>query len=213
MTAPIPEAFVKWAYEGRAEMVRRLASGEQVPHEKVFLSFTRHNPTVISYGSAGLNGSIKGVGWLPKEAFLQETLDAYLAHIGSGWSDAYSNAGLQLLVSRLYGEDCHERIDFGRLGSLELAKDHSWINFRENPQATLVFYQPPAVSYEVRGRVEIHEEGSIYHKLINAQHDTYHQPHVERWPERPAYVFRIEEIFDNSASPKGFGRKIHPPTE
>jgi len=43
---------------------------------------------------------------------------------------------------------------------------------------------------------------------MNAQHDVYHQPHPERWESRPAYLFHIEKVFDNSASPQGFGRQI-----
>jgi hypothetical protein len=210
MSSSIPESFIQWAYEGRAKMVRQIAAGEEVSHEKLFLGFTRHNPTVISHGPAGLNGSIKGVGWLPKQAYIQDTLDAYMAHIATGWSDQYSDAGLKVLLDKLYGEACRDRIDFGRLGSLELVKDHSWKNLRANPEVTLVFYQPPVISYEVRGHVEIHEEGSDYHQLINAQHDTYHKPNVERWPSRPAYVFIIEEIFNNSASPQGYGKPIYP---
>jgi hypothetical protein len=204
----IPDAFLKWAYQGRAALIRRQAEGERVPPHEIFLGFTRHNPAVVSYGPAGLNGSIKGVGYIPKLEFVQETLDAYLEHIGRGWRDGYSDEGLQLLMRLLYGKGCQERIDFSRLGSLELAKDHTWDNLRANPVVTLLFYQPPAVSFEVRGRAEIHEEGSIYHRLINAQHDVYHQPHPKGWPKRPAYLFLIEEIFDNSASPEGFGRRI-----
>lgn len=208
MTKEIPESFIKWAYEQRAELIRRQAGGEQIPADRIFLGFTRHNPAVVSVGSAGLNGSIKGVGLVPKEPYVQETLDAYLAHIDTGWREGYSATGLQLLVRWLYGEGCRERLDFTRLGSLELAKDHSWINLRENPKATLVFYQPPAISFEVRCRVEIHEAG-LYHTLVNAQHDVYHQPHPERWPNRPAYIFHIEEIYDNSATKEGFGKRIY----
>jgi hypothetical protein len=204
----IPESFIKWAYEGRAELIRRQASGEQIPPDKIFLGFTRHNPTVISHGSAGLNGSIKGVGLIPKAQYLQETLDAYQAHIATGWRDGYPNAGLQLLVRYLYGESCRERIDFSCFGSLELARDHSWVNLNENPISTLLFYQPPAISFEVRCRAECIESGPL-HTLINAQHDVYHQPHVDRWPNRPAYIFHIEEIYDNSATKDGFGKRIY----
>jgi hypothetical protein len=207
---PLPQDFLRWLYHGRSELVRRQAEGEQVPAHEIFLGFTRHNPAVVSYGPAGLNASIKGVGFVPKHEYLQETLDAYLEHIHRGWREGYSEEGLLLLMRFLYGPGCAERLDFTRLGSLELARDHSWTNYRANPTATLLFYQPPAVSYEVRGYVEIHEVGSPYHTLINAQHDVYHRPNEAGWGERPAYLFTIEEIFDNSATKNGFGRRIWP---
>lgn len=208
MDKPIPEAFVTWAYRERAKLVHRQANGEAVPAHEVFLGFTRHNPAVVSHGPAGLNASIKGVGWVPKAAHLSDFLDAYMAHIQAGWREGYSEAGLQLLMKWIYGPGCGDKIDFALLGSLELAKTHTWANLRANKECTLLFFEPPMVSFEARGHVEIHEHGDAYHALINAQHDLYHQPHRERWADRPAYLFHIEEMFDNSVSKQGFGKRI-----
>jgi hypothetical protein len=207
LTFTLPERFHKWAYEGRAEMIRLMAGGAEVPPERVFLGFTRHFPTLVSNGPAGLNGAIKGCGFVPKPERIQETLDAYLAHINAGYRDGYSRAGLELLVKHIWGEGCADRIDFSVLGSLELAGKHSWTNLRADPRVALCYFQPPEVSFEVRGTVEIHESG-IYHTFLNAQHDTYHRPAPERWPSRPAYIIRIAEIYDNSASKDGFGVRI-----
>jgi hypothetical protein len=205
----LPADFIRWIYQERAHLVRRQAEGEQVPAQEIFLGFTRHSPAVVSYGPAGLNASIKGVGFIPLEPYLEETLAAYLEHIRQGWHEGYSREGLRLLMRFLYGEGCAGRIDFTRLGTLELGLGHTWTNFQVNPTATLLFFQPPAISYEVRAQVEIHREGSIYHTLLNAQHDVYHRPCPEEWPRRPAYVFTIQEIYDNSATRDGFGRRIY----
>ncbi len=207
MTAEIPEAFIQWAYQGRAKLIQRQASGEKVPGHEIFLGFTRHNPAIVSYGPAGLNASIKGVGYIPKQQYLQEYLNAYMEHINHGWRDGYSDRGLQLLVRTLYGPGCEKRTDFPRLGSLELARDHSYTNFKANDTVTLLFYEPPVISFEIRGKACIYEPGTLYHRLINAQHDVHH-PRPERWAERPAYVFTIEEMFDNSAFKKGFGTRL-----
>ncbi len=211
MTEPrtIPARFLHWSYDERAALIQRQAQGEDVPSHEVFLGFTRHNPAIVSYGPAGLNASIKGVGFIPKPEYLQETLDAYMEHIQRGVREGYSEEGLQLLMKVLYGPGCAARIDFARLGSLELARRHSWDNLRVNPEATLLFFQPPMVSFEVRAHVEIHEQGSPYHLLLNAQHDVYHQPHPERWAEKPAYIFAIDEVYDNSVSKEGFGQQIY----
>ena len=48
----------------------------------------------------------------------------------------------------------------------------------------------------------------LIQQFINAQHDVYHAPNIERWVTRPAYKFNIEEIFDNSANKNGFGTQI-----
>lgn len=203
----LPEKFEKWVYDERALMVRRMASGERVPPDSMFLSFTRHNPTFISNGPGGLNGSIKGVGFLPKKECLEETLEAYLNHIDRGWREGYSEEGLNLLVKYMWAPVAKSRIDFSIMGSLEMAFKHSWANFQVSKDVTLLFFQPAMVSYEVRGEIEILRDG-IYQTYLNAQHDVYHKPNKQRWPDRPAYIIHVKEIFDNSASKDGFGTKI-----
>ncbi|MGC8873684.1 MAG: pyridoxamine 5'-phosphate oxidase family protein [Chloroflexia bacterium] len=205
----LPEPFLEWLYRGRARLIQRQAAGEPIPRNEMLLGFTRHSPAVVTCGPAGLNASIKGIGFVPKAEYLEEMIAAYLAHIERGWHPGYAQEGLQLLSDLLYSPGAEERLDFSRLGTLELARGHTYANLRADPRVTLLFFEPPALSFEVRGRAEIHGEGSPYHRLLNAQHDVFHRPHPERWPERPAYVFTIEEIYDNSATEEGFGRQIY----
>ena len=214
------EAFFNWAFRARAQTVTKLQMGEDMAREKVFLSFFSHNPAFISNGPDGLNGSIKGVGVLPKPEDLEETLEVYLQHIQSydGDDQAYSTRGLSVLVDQLYSPEAQKRIDFTRLGSLEMAKNHSWNNYLANPEATLIYYQPPMISYELRGTVEIYDEAAsgereLYQQFINAQHDVYHRPDTSRWLTYPAYVFSIEEVWDNCASKEGFGTRMEYPYE
>ena len=188
-------------------MLRRIAAREDLPREVVFLGFTRHTPTVISTGSAGLNGSVKGVGFVPSPPHLGTLLEKYLEHIDSGWSEDYSARGLEMLGETIYGPSGEEMVDFTKLATLELAKGHTWQNFKENRRASIVFYEPPVISFEVRAAVEIHEEG-LYHEFVNAQHDVYHKPNRAGWTDRPAYVFNIQEIYDNSATNEGFGKLV-----
>lgn len=203
------ENFFKWSFTTRANTVMKIYNGEEISKEKMFLSFTSHNPAMVSYGPAGLNASIKGVGFVPKPEYLQETLDAYIAHINTYDPNdkTYSQRGLEVLIKYLYGPEAAHRVDLSVITSLEMAKKHTWENYLVNPEATLIYYQPPVVSYELRGKVEVHEEG-IYQQFVNAQHDVYHAPNMERWVTRPAYVFRINEVYDNCVSKDGFGTKM-----
>lgn len=212
------ESFFNWAFKTRANTVTKLYEGEEMSKEKVFLSFCSHNPALVSNGPAGLNASIKGVGFIPKPEYLEETLAAYIEHIKSydGDDAAYSKRGLKLLVEQLYSPEAHHKIDFTRVVSLEMAKKHSYENYSDNSEATLIYYQPPIVSYELRGKMEIHDENTsgkreIYQQFINAQHDVYHRPDMSRWLKYPAYVFRIEEIWDNCATKEGFGTLLKYP--
>lgn len=212
------ESFFNWAFRTRANTVIKILNKEEMSQEKVFLSFCSHDPALVSYGPAGLNASIKGIGFMPKPEHLEETLEAYIKHIESYHPDdkEYSQRGLELLVKYLYGPEAHDRVDFTKIGSLEMAKKHSYENYKANPEATILFYQPPMISYELRGKMEIHDEmesgkREIYQQFLNAQHDVYHRPDMNRWLRYPAYVFRIEEIFDNCVTKDGFGTKMQYP--
>jgi hypothetical protein len=209
------DSFFYWAYKTRADIINRLLAEEDIPPEKIFLSFCSHTPAFVSHGPEGLNASIKGVGLLPKQEFLEEVLEAYLKHIDSydENDNTYSQRGLAVLAGHLYAPDLLHRMDFTRFGSLEMAKKHSWNNYKSNPEATLIFYQPPSISYELRGNIEIHDETlsgkrEIYQQYINAQHDVYHGPGKTKNGLYPAYIFNVAEVWDNSATKEGFGTKL-----
>ncbi|GHU98229.1 hypothetical protein FACS1894211_01630 [Clostridia bacterium] len=216
------QTFFNWAYKGRAANLKKISDGVEQPPEKIFLSFTSHTPTFVSNGSKGLNASIKGIGFVPKQEYLAKILPEYIEHIKSykEGDKEYGTRGAKILHKHLYSEEAEKNIDFSVVTSLEMAFVHSWYNYRENPEATLLFYQPPMISFELRGKMEIrgkryakedtvpYGELDIYQQFVNAQHDMYHAPNIERWKTRPAYVFHIEEAFDNGAGPEGFGKQL-----
>lgn len=214
--------FYNFAYKKRGQSVKDLAAGKIPSHEKMFLSFMSHNPIFISNGPKGLNGSVKGVGFLPKEEFLEEALVGYKEHIKSFSKEDknYSIRGLDVLIKYLYSEEAEKNIDFRYLYGVEMAYNNSYANYLENSEATLLFYKPPMLSFEVRGKMELigtrydkdadvkPEDLPILQQFVNAQHDVYHYPNMEGWKTRLVYRFKIEEIFDKSASPNGWGKKI-----
>jgi hypothetical protein len=205
----LPERFLNWAYRQRAKLVLRQAMGEDVSNEEIFLGFLRHTPAIITDGPAGLNGSVKGVGFIPKEEFIADILSDYIKHIEGPVNDGYSQRGLELLAKHIWGEDCEKKIDFRYFGTLELAMNHTWKNLQNSDSATLLFYEPPMISFEVRCKARIIKNGPVQ-KFLNAQHDVYHHPNPSLWEKRPAYLFEIMEIFDNSVGKNAFGKKIFP---
>lgn len=212
------QRFFDWAFNTRAKNVIDMYNGVMTSHERMFLNFCSHEPAFVSYGPAGLNASVKGVGFLPKDEYLEEILEEYIAHIKTyePGDKTYGQRGLGLLIKHMYGEEAHHKMDFTKLGSLEMAKRHSWTNYQVNKEAALIFHQPPMISYKLKGKVEIYDEAAsgkreLYQQFINAQHDMYHTPDMSRWLSYPAYIFRIEEVYDNSASKKGFGAQLQYP--
>ncbi len=200
----IPESFYKYFFLDRVEVLKKICVGG-ASLENYLIDFTRTTPVVITYGPAGLSGSVKMVGFIPKEEYLEDLVEKAIYY-------AYENRprDMREISCLLYRE--FYRLDYMDpmvLGGLEMAYKHSWVNINATREATLLFYTPPTTSFEVRCSVEIHDkEDDLYRVYLNSLHDLFH------WSGRrssyPAYLFKIREIYDNSVSKNGFGRRIYP---
>lgn len=215
-------SFFKWAYKTRGEAVKSLARDEMPSKEKLFLSFMSHNPIFISNGPNGLNGAVKGIGFIPKEEYLEVALKEYIEHINSykPGDKTYQKRGLELLIKWLYSEEAEKNIDFNHIYGIEMAYSNTYYNYLENNKCSLVFYEPPITSYELKGKMELigkkydindniaNSNLNILQQFVNAQHDVYHNPNVSVWKTRMVYKFTIEEIYDKSSTKSGFGKRI-----
>ncbi|HDD68982.1 MAG TPA: pyridoxamine 5'-phosphate oxidase family protein [Candidatus Korarchaeota archaeon] len=204
---PLPEKFLNYAFRQRRDFLRRFLEGS-ISESEFLVAFTRHTPAIISCGRAGPNGSIKGIGFVQKMKFIEDTVkkaEEFLESVTGLPRGKAMRLALKFLLDEVYVE---EKIDFTKLSSLELAKGHSWANLNENPRASILFYTPPSISFEVRAKVEVHERGA-YWKYVNAIHDVFHAAGNEKrrdWSKTPAYIFLLEEIYDNSV--EAMGRRI-----
>jgi hypothetical protein len=197
--------FLVWAYTGRRKLLEDVYNESIKDENKLFIEFTRHTPTMITNGPSGLNGSVKGFGFVPKLENLKEITDKLMELISKG-ENASQKERMRSLIENIYSEKAQENLDFTKLLSLELARKHTWENVMSgNNDCTLVYYQPPMISFEVRGKVEIHEN-NMYSIFGNAIHDIYHSINTNI-ANKPVYIFNIEEVFDNSV--RGFGKKIY----
>ena len=70
----IPEEFIDWLYVKRRELIEKILSGK-ASEQEVYLGFLRHTPTIATHGNAGLNASVKGVGFIHEDKYLPETLE------------------------------------------------------------------------------------------------------------------------------------------
>ena len=168
------------------------------------MELTRATPVVVTYGPARLNGSVRMVGLLPRSEYLEEWARRVEYYAYEARPRGLREA-LMVLLDEVYVEDA---LDPLRLGGLEIAFKHTWTNIRATGRATLVFYTPPDESYEARCSVEVHEEGAVK-RYLNALHDLLH-PSEHGKSDYPAYVFKVEEVYDNSSRPGGYGRRIYP---
>jgi len=234
----LPEKFVQWNYFPRVRVFRDLLQQVAIKDmDRFFLESVRHNPALCTAcrqndGSVFVNAKIVGVGYVVKEKYVDGVVKAFAEHVRYGdelfaaaktqsqkseASKEYQRKAALLFLEHLYFEgleEAEEHVDFGRMSTIELAlskassSKHTWQIVRHSLNACLLFYQPPSISFEVRGKLEIHEKGS-YHEFVNLVHDSFHYALPEtREGRRPVYIFDVKEVYDNSATPAGFGMRI-----
>jgi len=238
MVVELPEQFLKWNYYSRRDNAKLFLEGkhEQDMH-KFFLESTRHNPALCtSYqredGSIFVNAKIVGVGYVLKKERLSAGIEAFKQHLESGdklFNEAgedrtkqdeamkkYQREAMFLLMEHLYlqKEEAQTFVDFTKLSTMELAttkpwsSKHTWNIVQKNRTVCLLFYQPPNISFELHGWLDIHSEG-LYYEFVTAVHDLFHYvPLAKRQTERPVYIFNVEEVYDNSPTPNAYGTKI-----
>ncbi|MCD6368319.1 MAG: hypothetical protein J7L38_00810 [Thermoproteales archaeon] len=232
----LPREFLEWNYFARRKLLEETLLGGIKDVNRFFLEFTRHNPVLCTAaigedGVIEVNGKVVGIGYVVKEKYLGEVIREFEEHLRATdekyvecrgdkvkLNELYkehSRRGLKLLLKNIYleREKAEEKMDFEKLATIELAlriphsSKHTWNLVKKSSKACLVFFQPPSVSFEIKGEISIHLDDK-YHKYVNLVHDAYHYTPPEKRGNRPVYIFHVSEIYDNSPTPRGFGRKI-----
>jgi len=232
----LSDMFLEWNYYPRRRLIEEMLVGGKGSPEKLFLEFTRHNPVLCTAavgedGTIEVNGKVVGCGYVVKREVMSEVIKVFGEHLKTtdelyeearGDKDKlrevyseHSKRGAKLLLKYIYlpkGE-AEGVVDFEKLATVELAKripwssKHTWRIVQRSRRACLVFYQPPTISFEVRGEISIHLDDD-YHRLVTLVHDAYHYTPPEHRSDRPVYILHVLEVYDNSASRSGFGRRL-----
>ncbi|MFQ6106986.1 MAG: hypothetical protein ACE5QF_05300 [Thermoplasmata archaeon] len=231
----LPERFLAWNYYPRRRTFLKILNGEELDTNEFFLDSTRHNPALATAslsqnGTLDVNAKIVGAGYVVKEQILKNAIEKLSAHIEKGdaeferansnkgkreFFEGFQARGMRVLLQVLYfgQNEAKERIDFTKMSTLELAANvphssqHTWSNVQSSRRACLLFYRPPNISFELRGEIEIHTD-SDYRRFVNHVHDSFHYTPQDRRKGRPAYIFDVEEVYDNSPTAEGFGKRI-----
>ncbi len=198
MSKSLPKEFIDYIFWDRWRAIKELLD-DSLSKCEAMIGLTRATPVMITYGPEGIRGSVKMVGFVPKEVIIRR-----LIHEVKSVAKEAPIKGHELLnfLSRYVYNP--EIIDFRYLSALEMGFKHTWTNVRATKEAVLLFYTPPATSYEVKCSVSIIEEGP-YWEWVNLLHRIYHGGSKYY----PAYLMRIKEIINKSVGPQGFGKVIY----
>lgn len=221
--ARLTDDFLAHFYYGIRDDYLERVKGEKKPLSEVFLGLTRNNPAVITCDkNLTPNGSIKSVGFHPKDEFLEESINAYEEFLNWRWGkmkekmeDEYEGEGwlysphpdfivdgLTHALKYIYlsKEDAEEKVDFEKLGTLEGFNKRTWANIKQNKKVAIVYYYPPGTHFQVNCTVEVQKSGPL-RDFINRAACLAHGDNPAKWPKRTAYIFHVEEVIDKSVYP------------
>ena len=194
------EEFFEWAFHERRQLIQRMLDG-QLTRQDMLVGFTRHTPAIVSNGPAGLNASIKGIGIVHKPEYLAKSVQAIEAYLDEHPSPAPRTAS-RFLLEEIYQE---QKVDPLRLSTIELARRHTYENLKAGGPATVLFYMPPEITYELRCEARCFHDGLEF-RFVNGLHDVFHGRR-KSWDSTPVYIFTIKEIYDNH--PEKMGQRIY----
>ena len=90
--APLSDDFLAHFYYGLREDYLERVKGERMPFSEVFLGLTRNNPVMITCdANMTPNGAVKRRGYILKEQYLQEAIQAYDQFRNWRWKRPKSN--------------------------------------------------------------------------------------------------------------------------
>jgi hypothetical protein len=219
----LTEDFLSYFYYGLQKDYTEVTQGKKQELSEIFLGLTRNNPVMVTCDKNLMpNGAVKSVGFILKDAYLQEATEAYDQFLNWRWEKikekmdpgyegegfVYSPNpefivdGLKYSLKYVYftKAEAEKRIDFEKLGTLEGFGKKTWENVQQNKKVAIVYYYPPGIHFQVNCTVEIQKSGPV-RELINRAACAAHGENPAKWPWRTAYIFHVEDVIDKSVYP------------
>ncbi len=202
----LPFEFIDWQLELRKTMFQRIMKQDFIP------SFQAHLPVMATLNPNGrfpIHTATKGTGFLPKDEFLKEYIELFQNCLEKNKHKTWKESLPARVEVMQEFYQIREKIDFRRLGFLEIFKGRTYHNILANPSAALQFTGPGPryTSYQVNGFAqEVNSQNLCYRFIYLArqlfEHDSFH---IQQ-PQYPCgYIFWVCEMYNKS--PRGHAGK------
>jgi len=198
---PLPQQCIDWIHQGRKAMYQKILDED-------FGSirfFPQHLPVVVTY-SAGkrfpFNCGNKGVGFIPKDEFLQESIELFeethQRTRNRPWRESLKER-VRAVASFYLDQD---KIDHRAMATLEIFERTTFENLKATPLASLLFtgHLPDYTSFQLNCAVEVVGEDDPRHTFIKLSRTMfeYDNFHITQPQFQYAYIFWISEVADKT---------------
>ncbi len=209
----MPSKCLEWLVSSRIEFLDSMKQGHPTRY------FGAHLPVMATWSedqTFPVNMTVKGLGLLPEQEYLQHYTDIFESVIAEARSVPWPESIVQRLgaMKKLYGDVSN--FDSAVLGGLEIFGGRALENLRRNPYATLLYVGMSHtsggiqyISFQVNCTVTILDKESPYYRFLLASRKLFEFEKFHLYqPDYPfGYLFKVAEVIDKSPWSKKAGRE------
>lgn len=200
----IPAEFLEWLVSSRVRFLDGLANGQAMRY------FSAHLPTMITWskeeGQFPVNMTVKGIGLIPKEKYLQnytKLFEQTAAVAASDWEKSFSER--MEASKKLYSDINH--FEPSLLGGLEIFEGSALKNLKQNSNASLLYVgmmntetAMKYISFQVNGEVELIDKENPYYKYLLSSRKLFEfdKFHLYQSDYPVGYLIKVKEVRDKS---------------
>ena len=207
----LPPSMFDFLIDYRLRAIKVMRGEEEDTDNVSVTSSMLHSPPMATRGSPGffpVNTAAKGIGFVPKDEYIEKWVEKFEVHINEAIEngpESNQDARFQALVD-FY--EAKNEISPKILGTIELFGFRSWRNMKYDPRISLLYNanyrtgsgRPQYISFEVRGIIEIIEKNTMRWRWQRNIHDLFHQRGAEDrrsgdWPVG-VLTIHVTEVID-----------------
>jgi hypothetical protein len=204
---------MEWLVSSRIELVHSMKEGHPAQY------FAAHLPVMATWGegkSFPVNMTVKGIGLVPEQEYLQHYTDIFESVIAEARSMPWMKSIHKRMkaMAKLYGDVTN--FDHTLLGGLEIFGGKALENLRKNPHASLLYVGMTHtdngiqyISFQVNSKITILEKGDPYYNFLLASRKLFEFDKFHLYqPDYPfAYLINVVEVIDKSPWSRKPGRE------
>ncbi len=209
----IPPKCLKWLVSSRVEFLNSMRDGHPAKY------FAAHLPVMATWSedeAFPVNMTVKGLGLLPEQEYLQHYMDIFESVIAEARTIPWKESMHQRIkaMAKLYSDV--NNFDHTTLGGLEIFGGKALDNLRKNPHASLLYvgmiHTPDGIEYlsfQVNSKVTILEKGDSYYRFLLASRKLFEFEKFHLYqPDYPfGYLFQVVDVIDKSPWSRKPGRE------
>lgn len=200
----IPSQFLEWLASSRIKFLNDMIDRRPMRY------FSAHLPVMATWREGDpfpVNMTVKGIGLIPKDEYLQDYTDMFEAAIAEARTVSWDESLHKRveIMNALYRDV--NNFNPSALGGLEIFEGRAFENLRENPHTSLLYIGMSHssqgmqyISFQINGDVALLEKENPYYRFLLSSRKLFEFEKFHLYqPDYPfGYLINVIEVRDKS---------------